>query len=461
MNSRNYDPRAVDTSVDLPERRRPVTDVAEWLRGLDPGVGQALHALGELLIGVGDHAETTETAEEFALRCLCVIDGGQLLDEQSALNAVSRLTTALVLAQWIEDHGSSCEIGSGEHTQPPSWTQTKVGGRIYRHPQCLQVHFPAGTIAAIGCVIGIETRDSVLRAPEVSVCTLQRDQAAAREILDRLTARAADFNPFRGRAIRATAVKGLNFTVIDLPALATRDHVIVPETVWTEIDLAIAAVRDRHELLNASGLGARRGVLLCGPPGTGKSAVSAVVAKEVVGEFTVIYVEAKAGVQLLTAVVEEAQQLGGPVLLILEDVDLWCRDRASGPGAGLSELLGAMDIRPESRILTLASTNDAATLDKAAIRTGRFDSVIEIGYPDRSASARILTALLRVLPGGGAVDSGTVAAALPQHTSGSDIRELVRRAVLTGVERHVSTEALLAEVGRSRYRAETPTGTYL
>ncbi|WP_231111732.1 hypothetical protein [Mycobacterium avium] len=58
------------------------------------------------------------------------------------------------------------------------------------------------------------------------------------------------------------------------------------------------------------------------------------MAKEVVGEFTVIYVEAKAGVQLLTAVVEEAQQLGGPVLLILEDVDLWCRDRASGPGAG-------------------------------------------------------------------------------------------------------------------------------
>jgi cell division protease FtsH len=461
MKSQNDDPGAGSTPVDSSERRRPVTDVAEWLRGLDPGVGQALHALGELLIGVGDHAETTETPEEFALRCLRVNDGSQLLDEQSALTAVSRLTTALVLAQWIENHGSSCEIGSGEHTQPPSWTQTKIGRRTYRHPQCLQVHFPAGTIAAIGCVIGIETRDSVLRAPQVSVSTLQRDQATAREILDRLTAHAADFNPFRGRTVRATAVKGLNFTVIELPALATRDHVIVPEIVWSEINLAITAVRDRHNLLNSSGLGARRGVLLCGPPGTGKSAVSAVVANEVVGEFTVIYVEAKAGVQLLTAVVEEAQQLGGPILLVLEDVDLWCRDRATGPSAGLSELLGAMDIRPDSRILTLASTNDAATLDKAAIRTGRFDSVIEIGYPDRRASARILTALLGELPGGGNVDTGTIAAALPEHTSGSDIRELVRRTVLTGIEPHVSTDALLAEIGRGRYRAETPTGTYL
>ena len=74
-------------------------------------------------------------------------------------------------------------------------------------------------------------------------------------------------------------------------------------------------------------------MLLCGPPGTGRSAVSAVIASEVVGEFTVIYVEAKAGAQLLTAVVEEAQRLGGPVLLVLEDVDLWCGDRSTGGGA--------------------------------------------------------------------------------------------------------------------------------
>ncbi len=148
--------------------------------------------------------------------------------------------------------------------------------------------------------------------------------------------------------------------------------------VWSEIDRGLVAVRDRYELLNRHGLGARRGVLLCEPSGTGKSAVIAAIANEVVGEFTVIYVEAKASAELLTAVVEEAQRLGGPVLLILEDVDLWCRDRAQG-GRGLSELLQAMDIQPNARILTLASTNDAATLDKAAIRTGRFDSIVQVG----------------------------------------------------------------------------------
>lgn len=260
--------------------------------------------------------------------------------------------------------------------------------------------------------------------------------------------------------MRATNRHGLSLTVIDLPSTATRQNVIVADEVWAEVDLGVIAVRDRHGLLNAHSLGARRGVLLCGPPGTGKSAVRAVVAREVVGEFTVIDVEAKAGAQLLTAVVEEAQRLGGPVLLVLEDVDLWCRDRASAD-AGLSELLRAMDIEPDARILTLACTNDAATLDKAAIRTGRFDSVIEVGYPGRTDAARILAALLRDLPGGRAVDAATVVAALPENTSGSDIREIVRRAVLSGDDGNVSTATLLAEVGNGRYRAQAPAGMYL
>jgi ATP-dependent 26S proteasome regulatory subunit len=79
-----------------------------------------------------------------------------------------------------------------------------------------------------------------------------------------------------------------------------------------------------------------------------------------------------------------------------------------------------MDIQPDARILTLASTNDAATLDEAAIRTGRFDSIVEVTYPDSTAAARILTALVAGLPGGDAVDTDAVASRLPDQTSGSD-----------------------------------------
>lgn len=440
--------------------RQPISDIGAWLDGLEYGVRPALRALGELLIGVAER-ESAETAERFTARCLGVPDCGHLVDEERALNPVSRLTTALALAEWIDEHELDCEIGSGEDAYPPKWTQTEIGGERYRHPLCLRVHFPAGTLLNdSGCVIHLEARDTIMCSPEVSAYVTPDNQSLARSTLDRLAERANELNPYRGRAVRATYAQGLSLTVIELPSTATRDTVIVPDEVWTEVDLGVTAVRDRYEILNAHGLGVRRGVLLCGPPGTGKSAVSAVVAREVVGEFTVIYVEAKAGAHLLTVVVEEAQRLGGPVLIVLEDVDLWCQDRAAGE-SGLSELLQAMDVKADARILTLASTNDASTLDKAAIRTGRFDSVVEVGYPNRGDAARILATLIHDIPGGAAVDTAAVVAALPERTSGSDIREVVRRAVLAGDGGNVSTVTLLAEVGNGRYRATVPAGMYL
>jgi cell division protease FtsH len=439
--------------------RRPITDVTAWLDGLEGGVRPALRALGELLIGVAER-DSAETADRFTARCLGVADCGHLLDEERPLDPVSRLTTAVALAEWINEHAHVCEIGPGEYTHPPKWTQTEIGGQRYRHPLCLRAHFPAGTLLHnAGCVIAIEARETMMRSAEVSAYVTPTAQADARAVLDQLAERANALNPYRGRAVRATYTHGLSLAVIDLPSTVTREAVIVSDEVWTEVDLGVASMR-RHGTLNAHGLGARRGVLLCGPPGTGKSAVSAALAREVVGEFTVIYVEAKAGAQLLTAVVEEAQRLGGPVLLVLEDVDLWCQDRVTG-GGGLSELLQAMDIQPNARILTLASTNDAATLDRAAIRTGRFDSVVEVGYPSRTDAARILAAFIGDLPGAQAVDAAAVAAALPENTSGSDIREIVRRAVLTGDGATINTAMLLAEVGNGRYRAQPPAGMYL
>lgn len=443
-------------------RRLPITDVGAYLNQLPEDTRAGLRALGELLVGVTQRPAGAESANRFTARCLGVTDTGLLVDEDRELNPVSRLTTAVALAEWITAHSEVVEFGPGERAQPPKWTQTEIGDRTYRHPQCLRVHFPAGTLLPdAGCVIGIETRQTTMRFPEVSAFVTPEHQDAVRTVLDRLAERANELNPYRGRALRASYSHGLHLTVTDLPTTASRDTVVVDDQVWREIDLGLTAVRDRHDLLNTHGLGARRGVLLCGPPGTGKSAVSAVVAADVVGEFTVIYVDARAGEHLLSAVVEEAQRLGGPVLLILEDVDLWCRDRNTG-GGGLSELLQAMDIAADARILTLASTNDPATLDRAAIRTGRFDAIVDIGYPTRADAARILAALLAGLPGADTVDTDAMAAALPTHTSGSDLREIVRRAVLaadhTGL---VTTAALLAEVGSGRYRATPTEGMYL
>ncbi|OPX11787.1 ATP-binding protein [Mycobacterium sp. AT1] len=453
--------------ADLPSgrgpRRQPIGDVEAYLDSLPDDTRVGLRALGELLVGVTQRPPRAETADRFTARSLGVPNAGALLDEERELDPVSRLTTALALAEWITAHTNVIEVGPGECALPPAWTQTEIGGRTYRHPQCLRVHFPAGTVLAdTGCVIAIDARRAAMGSPQLCAYVTPDHHDGARLALDRLVERANDLNPYRGRALRATNAGGLHLSVIDLPATLTRDTVILDDEVWREIDLGLTAVRDRHDLLNTHGLGARRGVLLCGPPGTGKSAVSAVTAAEVVGAFTVIYVEAKAGEHLLTAVVQEAQRLGGPVLLVLEDVDLWCRSRRGGYGGGLSELLAAMGIAAEARILTLASTNDAATLDEAAIRTGRFDAIVGVGCPTRTNAARILTALIAELPGADTVDTHAVAAAVPEQTSGSDLHEIVRRAVLSADDTgQLATAVLLAEVSSGRYRATIPNGMYL
>lgn len=71
----------------------------------------------ELLVGVAEQ-DSAENAERFTARCLGVPDCGHLLDEERPLHPVSRLTTALALAQWIEEHRPDCEIGPGESTHP-------------------------------------------------------------------------------------------------------------------------------------------------------------------------------------------------------------------------------------------------------------------------------------------------------------------------------------------------------
>lgn len=438
--------------------RTPITDPVQWLADVPGDAAHTIKVLAELLLGVTDRADKDENASRFTARCLGV-GLGETIDEDAELNGVQALTVALAVGELIAEHDP--DIGPCDHAEPPAWTSTEVGDTVYRHPSTLRAGFPAGTLLpATPSVIQIRAKRSYGSSPEVAVYVRRADQEAARGVLDAILVRASELNPFRGKAVRASVAVGLSLSVINLPETLTRASVVVDESVWREIDLGVTAVRDRHEMLNRHGLGCRRGVLLVGPPGTGKSAVSAAVANEALAAgFTVIYVEARAGTVLLTNVVEEAQRLGGPVLIVLEDVDLWCRDRSHGSSGGLSELLQAMDIQPDARILTLASTNDAKTLDAAAIRTGRFDGIVEVGYPDRDAAARILSGLVAGIPG--EVDAPAVAGQLPENTSGSDLREIVRRAVLSG-DGTVSTASLLAEIGSGRYRAQVPTsGQYL
>lgn len=114
-------------------RRQAIVDVEAYLDTLPDHTREGLRALGDLLVGVTDRPPRAETADRFTARALGVADVGMLIDEDRDLNPVSRLTTAIALAEWITAHTNVIEVGPGKYAQPPMWTQTEIDAQYGVH----------------------------------------------------------------------------------------------------------------------------------------------------------------------------------------------------------------------------------------------------------------------------------------------------------------------------------------
>ncbi|MBS9532363.1 ATP-binding protein [Mycobacterium sp. M1] len=447
-------------------RQAPIPEnptAPDWIRTHpNPAVRDVVAALSHLLAGT--RPERQETGNTFAEKVLGVTPDSPLTAEQAPLTAITRITFGLVLADWITEHGAA--VGPHGVPAPPSWTMEAFGEDTkFRLPQKLSAGFPAGTLADVPVVIRFNGRGGY-DANELEVVARPSDQAVALEVLEKIRETAKARNPYRGRWLRVTLSSGGKLgLLVETPPETSRDHIVADETLWRELDLAIRSVAEDHERLRAAGLGCRRGVLLSGPPGVGKSAVCAAVAAELHRDhgFTVLIADPKVGESALTTVMRQAAELAGDTgtAVILEDLDLFVpSDRRIG-GRGLAELLAALDAAPTTRLLTLASTN-SVYLDKAAVREGRFDAKVAVAHPDRMTIEKLLSCFLQGLPEAAEVDVAAVAGmAAAGETSGAALREAVRRAVLGGP---VTTASLGTAVREMRARAEAaaPTdGSYL
>ena len=147
-------------------------------------------------------------------------------------------------------------------------------------------------------------------------------------------------------------------------------------------------------------LGARipKGILLVGPPGTGKTYVSKATAGEAGVPFFTIsgseFVEMFVGVgaSRVRDLFEQAKK-NSPCIVFIDEIDAVGRKRGAGLGGGhdereqtLNQLLVEMDgFGENSGIIVLAATNRPDVLDTALLRPGRFDRQIVIRRPDRKS----------------------------------------------------------------------------
>ena len=197
-------------------------------------------------------------------------------------------------------------------------------------------------------------------------------------------------------------------------------------------------------------LGARipKGILLVGPPGTGKTMLAKAVAGEAGVNFLSIsgsdFVELYVGVGAgrVRDLFDQAKK-DSPSIVFIDEIDAVGRQRGAGLGGGhdereqtLNQLLVEMDgFSANEGVVVLAATNRVDILDPALLRPGRFDRQVYVGAPDVKGREEILRVHAKNKPLAEDVDLKKVAKATASFT-GADLENLMNEAALRAARFH-------------------------
>ena len=370
----------------------------------------------------------------------------------------------VAIGRWLEEHQGSHQLlgvtgfrhrmfGLADLLQPGMDAGMSLGG-------VAEVELPIGPdgemLSCVQCGLYLiedgESRSALLlRAsdergsqPPAMVEIVSTEPGAARRMLAELRSLAYQHSVYRGQVLSfgsevfgsAGAFGGMGsgslLTFHNRPQLDAAD-LVLPDGLLDGMERQIVTVARHRDLLLAHGQHLKRGVLLYGAPGVGKTHTVRYLMSRL--PDTTVLTLSGTGLHWIREACSVARTLQ-PALVVIEDVDLIAeeRDVQTGHNPLLFQLLNEMDGLGEDIDVTFVlTTNRVDVLEPAlAARPGRIDHAVEIPLPDAEGRRRLL-ALYR-----GTLDLDLAEPErVIERTEGvtaSFVKELLRRAALTAAD---------------------------
>jgi transitional endoplasmic reticulum ATPase len=271
------------------------------------------------------------------------------------------------------------------------------------------------------------------------------------EILERLKVTKEDFD----NALKVVEPSAMREVLVE-----------VPEVRWTEIGgleevkqqlrEAVEWPLKHPEAFRRMGIEPPRGILLYGPPGSGKTLLARAVATESEANFISVK-----GPELLSKWVGESERgvrevfrkakMAAPTVVFFDEIDALVPRRGSGFGDShvtervISQLLTELDgLEKLENVVVIGATNRPDLVDPALLRPGRFDRLIHVPAPDKRARLEILKIHTRNMPLAKDVDLKQLAEKTEGY-SGADLEALCREAAMGVLRKDIKGKEVKAE----------------
>ncbi|MFO7711349.1 MAG: CDC48 family AAA ATPase [Candidatus Woesearchaeota archaeon] len=271
------------------------------------------------------------------------------------------------------------------------------------------------------------------------------DEGDISKYLDKLNISITDFK----EALKFVRPSAMREVLVELPEV-NWNHIGGLSGVKQELKEAVEWPLQYPKIFNKMGIRAPKGVLLFGPPGTGKTMLAKAAANEAESNFILVK-----GPEMLSKWVGESEKAvrqifekgrqTAPTIIFFDELDAIAPRRGASGDSNVTErvvnqLLTEIDGLEElNDVVIIAATNRPDIVDTALLRPGRFDRIIMVGSPDKAAREEIFKVHTKNMP----LEKGLSLSALADRTegyAGSDIESVCREAAIFALRESIKAK---------------------